>query len=174
MAPLPVNNTPVYEVFYTNGTHQHSSQIRVGTISPATLGSELDALYTGFTGKMYATAIDFVTFRPAGSTVSNIVTTGIEGNTYGSGTPAQLNRPLYIDFVGRSTGGRHTRFTIFGCNDLGTDYRFVAGEDVAVDATITLLNASTQAWFAIDGLKAIWKSYANTGLNSYWQRKERP
>jgi hypothetical protein len=164
----------VFELFYTNGGNQHSQQMRTGVLSPATFGTVMDLYYTGLASKLYSTTIDFVTFRSAGSNVSNIVTTGIEGNVYGSGAPSTLNEPLYIDFVGRSSGGRRVRFTQFGCNDLATDYRFIAGESAAVDATIAFMNASSNAWYAIDGLKAIWKSYANTGLNSYWQRKQRP
>jgi hypothetical protein len=174
MAPLPTNNTPVYDLYYTNGGNQHTQQVRTGVLSPAAFGTIMDLYYTGMASKLYATSIDFVTFRPAGSTIANIVTTGIEGNTYGSGTPSPLNEPLYVDFVGRSSGGRRVRFTQFGCNDLAADYRFVAGESAVIDAAIAFINTTSNAWYAIDGLKGIWKSYANTGLNAYWQRAQRP
>jgi len=174
MAPLPQNNTPTFELYYTTGGNQHSQQVRTGSMSPATFGTVMDLYYTGLASKLYSVVIDFVTFRAAGSTIANIVTTGIEGNTYGSGSPSSLNEPLYVDFIGRSSGGRRTRLTQFGCSDLATDYRFVAGESAAIDATIAFLNAQTNIFYAVDGLKAIWKSYANTGLNSYWQRKQRP
>ena len=173
MAPLPPNNTPVYEVFYTTVGHQHSAQVRTGVISPVTLGAELDALWAGLSPILKPTTIDLVTFRPAGSTVSNPVVTGIEGNTYGTGAAPVTYVPAYYDFIGRSSGGRRVRFTVFGAALDGANYRFSAGEDVHIDSTITLLNASTQAWYAIDGIKPTWYSYANAGYNSYWTRQVR-
>jgi hypothetical protein len=174
MAPLPYNNTPIYEVFYTVNGHQHSYQVRTGVISPAAFGTVVDAFHIALGTLMYPTVIDYVTFQPSGSNVSNIVTTGIEGNTYGAGTPTITNVPQYINFVGRSTGGRRVRLAVFGTTSTGTDYRFLAGEQAQVDNAIAVLNGATQAYFAIDNIKAVWKSYANAGLNAYWQREVRP
>lgn len=174
MAPLSPDNTERFNVYYTAGAHQHSMQIRTDSMSPATLGGYVDTLLTELTSLMSATTIDYVTYAASGSTIANIVTTGIEANTYGSGTPSVLNRPLYINFVGRSTGGRRVRMAVMATTDLAADFRFVAGENAHIDAAIAQLNAVTGAWLAIDGIKAVWKSYANTGMNAYWQRKERP
>jgi hypothetical protein len=148
----------------------------VDSISPATLGAELDVLYDALAtaGIIYQITIDEVQFAANGSNVFNTVVSGIEGNTYGSGTPTTAQVPQYFDFVGRSTDGRRVRFSVFGANYLGGDYRVVAGENPGIDVVVTLLNASVNAWFTIGGLKAIWKSYANVGVNAYWQRAVRP
>lgn len=174
MAPLPVNNTPCFEVFYTVVGHQHSALIRTGVISPATLGTLIDALWTSLSPILKATTIDVVTYRPAGSTVSNPVTTGVEGNTYGSGAGTPIYVPAYYDFVGRSSGGRRCRFTVFGASIDGADFRFQAGENVNIDVAQTVIAGAAQAWYAIDGIKPTWYSYVNAGVNAYWQRKVRP
>lgn len=174
MAPLPTDNTAVYELFYTNVGRQHAMQVRVGVISPAAFGGLMDAFFTAANTLLYPTVVDNVTFRPAGTTVSNPVITGIEGNTYGAGSPTVTNVPQYVDFVGRSGGGRRVRLAVFGVTSTGTDYRFAPGENAQVDGMIAILQAAPTAFLAIDNLKPVWKSYANAGLNSYWQRKVRP
>lgn len=173
MAPLPPNNTPCFEVFYTTVGHQHSSLIRTGVISPATLGPLIDAVWTSLSPIIKATTIDYVTFRPSGSNVSNPVVTGVEGNTYGSGAGTDIYVPAYYDFIGRSTGGRRCRFTVFGASLDGANFRFSAGENVNIDLAQTVIAGATQAWFAIDNTKPIWYTYVNAGVNSYWQRKVR-
>lgn len=176
MAPLDPTNTPRFKILYTVGAHDHASEVRGGTISPATLGVELDDLYNFLAdaGILFTLVVNEVQYAPSGSNIFNAVTTGIEGNSYGSGTPTTVQEPQYFDFVGRSAGGRRTRFSVFGANYLGGDFRVIAGENPGIDFCTALLNGSTGAWFAIDGLKAVWKSYANIGVNAYWQRKVRP
>lgn len=173
MAPLPSNNTSVYFVFYTSGGNSHTTQVRTDSISPSVFGTTMDTFFQALEPNLFEMTVDTVTFRPALSTVSNPVVTGIEGNAYGSGTPITLEEPQYVDFVGRSSGGRRNRITIFGISDLGANYRISAGEFTSVDDVITLLSADPDFGIAIDGLATIWKTYANTGQNYHWQRKQR-
>lgn len=173
MAPLPPENTERYTVFYTTGGNQHTTQVRTDSMSPSTFGTFFGAIMDALDPNLFATVIDVVTFAASGSTINNPVTSGIEGATFGTGSPTILEEPNYVDFVGRSTGGRRVRMTVFGISDLGGNFRVSAGEFGSVDTVVALLNAEPAAGFAIDGIKAIWKSYANTGLNSYWQRKQR-
>lgn len=173
MAPLPPNNTAVYEVFYTTSSEQHSTQVRTDAVSPAAFGTFFDSIMDALSPNLFSLVIDEVTFRPALSTISNPVTTGIEGNTYGSLVASTLEKPQYLSFVGRSSGGRRNRMTFFGLTDLGTNFRVSAGEFASVDAVTAILNGATGIGIAIDGLETIWKSYANAGVNSYWQRKLR-
>jgi hypothetical protein len=175
MAPLPANNTERFKVFYTAGGHQHTQEIRTDGISPAALGTSLDAYYTALGTIIYTTTIDQVQYASSGSNIFNAVTTGIEGNTYGSGTPAVAGEnAYYYDFVGRSSGGRRVRFGQFGAKGLGGDYRFVAGESAELDAALVYLDATPNTWLAIDGIPPVWKTYVNAGANAYWQRALRP
>jgi hypothetical protein len=173
MAPLNPNNTPRFKVFYTNVGQQHVSQVR-GTSSPSSLGSQFDVLMTALSPILYATTIDKVEYAPSGSNIFNIVTSGIEGNTYGSGAGSTAVAPYFIDFIGRSTGGRRVRMSVFGVTILGLDYKFQPGEDANVDAAILVPQASALDWLAIDGIKPTWYSYADAGVNAYYQRKNRP
>jgi len=173
MAPLPPNSTPRFKCFYTNVSTQHTIQVRSHD-SPLAVGLNIDDLFNALSPLLFSTVIDEVQFAAAGSNVFNAVTTGIEGTTYGSGGGIITNVPVYIDFVGRSTDGRRVREAVFGIKDIGVDYRYVAGENSAVDAAIAALNAPANHWVSIGDLPVIWKSYANAGYNAYWQRNSRP
>jgi hypothetical protein len=173
LPPLPSNNTARFKIFYTNVGHQHVTQVR-GTSSPASLGSQFDVLMTALSPILYATTIDKVEFAASGSNIFNIVTSGIEGNTYGSGAGSVAVKPYFYGFIGRSTGGYRVRFDIFGATILGLDYRFQPGEDVNIDAAVLVPQASASDWLAVDGVKPTWYSYVNGGVNAYYQRKNRP
>lgn len=173
MAPLNPNNTARFKTFYTSVGKQHTTQVR-GTVSPATLGGYMDVLFTALSPILYATTLDKVEFAAAGSNIFNPVTTGYEGNTYGSGAGSTAVAPYFIDFIGRSSGGRRVRCSVFGITILGLDYKFQPGEDANVDAAILVPQAATGAFLAIDGIKPTWYSYADAGVNAYYQRKNRP
>lgn len=175
MAPLPPNSTERYKVFYTVGGIQHTQQIRTDGISPSALGASLTAYYTALGGTIYDTVIDQVQFAASGSNVFNAVSTGVEGDHFGSGEHSVPGEnAYYYDFIGRSTGGRRTRFAQFGAKALGEDYRFASDEDDALDAALVFIDATPGTWLAIDGIAPVWKSYINAGVNAYWQRQIRP
>jgi hypothetical protein len=173
MAPLPPDSTPRFKVFYTNSGQQHTMNIRSHD-SPSAFGLNVDDFLNALSGLLTATTIDEVQFAATGSNVFNPVTSGIEGNTYGSGAGSTLVRASYVDFIGRSTDGKRVRLAVFGTKDLGTDFRFVAGENADVDAAIVALSAGANHFVTISDANPIWKSYANAGFNAYWQRAERP
>lgn len=175
MAPLNPNNTDRYKVFYTVGGRQHVQQIRTDGVSPFAFGLFVDTYYQAVDPAIYTTVIDQVQFATSGTDVFNPVTSGIEGNSYGSGAASvEGEDAYYYDFVGRSTGGRRVRFAQFGAKALGSDYRYAAGESADLDAALAVIDATANAWLAVDGIPAIWKSYVNAGANAYWQRKIRP
>lgn len=173
MAPLPIDNTPRFKVFYTNCSVQHVMDIR-SPDSPFAFGLNVDDLLNALLTVLTPTVIDEVQWAPSGSNIFNNVVTGIEGNTYGAGAISTLYPAFYTNFVGRSTGGRRVRLAVFGTTNIAQDYRFVAGENAAIDAAIAALQVAANHFTAIDGLKPVWKTYANAGLNAYWQRKLRP
>lgn len=173
MAPLPVDSTARYKIIYTNSGKQHVQDIRyVGTL--ASFDSELAAVWSAMSAQLKATVIDDVQFAALGSNVFNSVASSLVSNTYGSGVGTVPYVGLFNSFIGRSSGGRRARIYFFGAVDTGTDYRYVAGENAAIDATVALLNAVGSGIVAIDNLKPVWKTYANGGYNAYWQRESRP
>jgi len=174
MTALNPNNTLRYRVFYTVLGVQHDFQVRaLASVSPATLGTNLNTLLTDLSPVLYAWTLDTVQFAPAGSNVFNTVTTGLEGNVYGSGTAAGLLKPQFLAFQGRSSGGHKVRLSIYGVKVEENDYRFNSGDSVDIGAAIIDLNTAVNCYLAIDGVKPLWYSYANTGFNAYWQRKQR-
>lgn len=172
---LPPDNTARYKVFYTVGSHQHVQEVRVGVVSPSAFGTALGAFYSAIAPQIYDTAIDAVEYAGAGTTIFFPVTTGQEGFHYGSGTPAVAGENAYFyDFSGRTSGGRRMRFFQYGAKALGGDYRFVAGENAALDNALAVIVGAASLWLAIDGVKPAMKTYINAGVNSYWQRQLRP
>lgn len=174
LTPLPPSNTARYKVFYTFATYSHVTQVRAaGVHSPSSFGTWFDGLLTELTAALYPLVINKVEFAASGSDVFNTVVTGIEGNSYGSGSPSGLLAPQFIAFQGRSSGGRKVRLSIYGIKPEENDYRFEQGDNADVDDAITYINTPSSFAKAIDGVTPSWYSYANTGFNAYWQRRNR-
>lgn len=173
MAPLNPNNTPRFKVAYNGGLNDHTFEVR-SHLSPAAIAVDIDNFLSALAPRMHLITVNTVSFAASGSNIFNPVTTGLEGQTYSSGTPITQEAPNYIDFIGRSSGGRRVRITLFGVSGLGSDFRWAAGEDSAVDAAIAVLVAAGNDLRAIDDLTPLWKPYANAGVNAYWQKATRP
>lgn len=175
MAPLPASNTARFKVSYTNQLNQHAAVVRSTPVSPATFGTQFDALMTALVGIIPTTVIDVVEFAASGSDIFNPVVTGIEGNSYGAGPTSERFAAHFLSFIGRTSGGRRVRLFIFGIDALvANDYRYVSGEIPQVDAAIAVIAGATGSFLGIDGLIPSWKSYANTGVNTHWQKELRP
>lgn len=175
MAALPPSNTARFKVFYTNQDVQHSIVVRSTPVSPATFGAQFDLFFDAINPLLPDTAIDSVEFAAQGSNIFNAVTTGIESNTYGSGITVEPLAANFISFIGRTAGGKRVRLFVFGINaDTALNYRYTAGEIAAVDAAVALLPTMVGSFIGIDGLVPVWKTYANTGVNSHWQKALRP
>jgi len=172
MAPLPPSNTARYKFHYTITSYSHTTQLRTN-VSPAVAGLVFSNIVTALTAECYLSVLDYVEFAANGSNIFNIVTTGYEAMTWGTGAPLPTQVGDYYDFIGRSTGGRRTRVTIFGAKNKGINFRFTAGENASIDAAIAQLVASSANLYAIDGLSAVWKTYANGGTNAHWQKEVR-
>ena len=174
MAPLPPESTLRYKVEYGVNAQVHTMEVRAtGAESPSTFGTHLDAVLTALAPLLFQVNIVQVSVAVAGSTIFNPVTTGIESNTYGTGAGNAYNIPFSFSFVGRTSGGRRSRFVVYGANLLDNTYRVDDTEEPDVGTVATLINSYTNAWIGIDGLKPVWKSYANMSVNAYWQRHRR-
>lgn len=174
LTPLPPDNTLRYKVNYTFAGHNHDFQVRGdGSSTDGGLGTIVDNFLTDLDPVLYPIVITTVEKAIAGSNVFNVVTSGIESNTYGSGSPSGLLAPQFIGFQGRSVGGRKCRLSVYGIKPEENDYRFNPGDNADVDAAIVTLQSAAHYFLSIDGIHPTWYAYANTGFNAYWQRNLR-
>ena len=174
MAPLPEDSTARYRFDYTVNGEQHDFQVRASA-SPAAVGTFIGGFLTSLAPELYALTIGTVTHAISGSSVFLPVTTGIEGNTYGTGAGVTEQKAWYVDFIGRSTLGRRWRLAVFGIRTLAGDFRYVPGENATIGFAITALDAAgTGELLAIDGGDVNVYPYANAGVNAHWQRALRP
>jgi len=174
MAPLPVTSTARYVVHYTCGANEHTQLWRSdGPASPSAMATFLDALWSAVDGILFLCNITDLVFYANGSPIGNSVgAAGFVGNTYGSGTPSNVQQALYLDFVARSTGGRRFRSAFFSPVGSDPSWRFYDSENPAIENAIIALEGNSDL-VAIDGLPLVWKPYANNGFNAYWQRANR-
>lgn len=175
MAPLPHNNTDILFVDYNTCGHDHTAEIRLngaGAVDNAidTFGE----VVTAFGLALCAATFISARLQLEGENVSNPVSwTGPA--TWGGDPGTEEKTAWFYGLIGRSLAGRRVRFYLFGAAAVasGTDYRMLPGEfDELVDA-LGAIRAQTDNFLAIDGATAVWKSYANTGVNAYWRNKIR-
>lgn len=170
MAPLPPNNTPRFQFEYTVNGESHDFQIRANA-SPVAVGSLVDVWLTALSPALFLVTLNLVSFAADGTDIFLPVTTGIEGNTYGTGDESDdVQRAWYINFIGRSAGGRRWRLAMFGIRELSADFRFLPAENADVADAITALQGASPDLLAIDGLAVTVYNYANAGVNAHWQR----
>jgi len=173
MAPLPPSSTPRYRVHYTTCGKQHTFQMRSHQ-SPTEIGILIQDFLTALDAVCFASIIDFVDFAADNSDIFNSVTTDAESFTWGTGIGSVTNVPNFMNFIGRSTGGKRVRIAVFGLDTSAVDYRFIAGENADVDNGNAVLTAAGDILRCIDDLQPVWKSYVNAGVNAYWQKAVRP
>lgn len=174
MTALPHNNTAIFYVDYSTILTGHTAEVRAnGGLSPSAFGTFFDAVMGHLSSSLFPVTINLVRWSAASSSVSNPVTTGIEGNVYGSGAGDANSVPAFLNFIGRSSGGRRVRMAIYGYKNAFSTFRLTPAESSGVGDTITELNALSNGALAIDGLKPTWYSYANVGFSAYWLRAVR-
>lgn len=174
MAPLPPENTPRYKVIYQQGPYQHSFEVRCSpSVTPAQFGPWLGTFLTDIGPALFTLTVTEVLYAGDNQTFFNPVNLGLTQTEFGGGAVSVESAPKYLDFVGRSTGGRRTRLALFGYQGPVSDWRVLSNEDVHVMAAVLDLNSDPDIGLAIDQIKAIWKPYANMGYNSHWQRSLR-
>lgn len=177
MAPLPVESTGRLFVDYSTCGEVHTAMVRFGTGGNAgDAMSMLDSFWIAIDPLMYLATIIGARVADLGLTVTYPVTwTGAAD--FGSGAGSHYQTANYLDFVGRSIGGRRVRLATFGlishADTSNSDYRHQATDSAAVAAGLAVLEASTDTPVAIDGASAVWQQYANIGVNAYWRNQIR-
>ena len=172
MAPLPTNGTKRWFLDYTVAAQQHTVMMRSSDIvDEATASAAFELLFSSLDSQLFTTVIDGMRVSDAGTNFS-LPATYSGDTTFGSGTPTNDRTAQYVDFVGRSVGGRRVRVAVFGFATPTTngDFRATPGEIPAIGSALTAISGSSDLWIAIDGNPVVWQNYANTGYNAYWQR----
>jgi hypothetical protein len=175
MAPLPSNNTGVLFLDYSVGGESHTMQFRYsdgGTV--ADMKDVADQFLTALGDAIFEITITGARHRPKDETIT-LPESWTGSSTYGTGSATHDQSAWYIDFVGRSAGGRRVRIALFGAasfeDNIGHDYRLPATDQVA-DA-ILVLQSNSDILTAIDNETVVWYSYANVGVNAYWRNRIR-
>jgi len=177
MAPLPSNNTGVLFVDYSTCGENHTAQLRFN--SPGTYLDcmiILDAMWTAMVAFLYQVDIIGARVRLGNTNVSNPVTWTGDAQ-YGGDPGPHYATAQYVDFVGRSSGGRRVRVEFFGAQAYfdggGDDYRFQAADFPFVVTCLNALTSDPGNAIAIDGLEPSWHQYGNGGVNAYWRNRVR-
>ncbi len=175
MAPLAPNNTAQLFFDYQQGSFEHTLMMRPSPSSTLEgVAAIVDDVLTALATVIVATTIVRVRLQQAGANFSTPVDLSVVGLTYGSGTNPSNVVPTFMTFVGRSTGGRRTKLTIFGIDGaLPADWRWTRGESTVVAGALGVLEAGASQYVAIDNAAITWYAYANTGYNAYWIRNVR-
>ncbi len=175
MAPLPSNNTGVLFLDYSVGGEDHTVQFRYppgGSLID--LKDVADQFLSALGDAIMTITITGARHRAEGENIT-LPTAWTGASTYGTGSATHDQSAWYVDFVGRSAGGRKVRIAIFGAasfeDNIGHDYRLPATDQIA-DA-LTVLNDNGDILTGIDGETVVWYSYANVGVNAYWRNRIR-
>jgi len=175
MAPGDPTLTNALFLDYTVAGEEHTAMVRgQGGTTAADLMTALGDFITAVEGSFFDSAAVGARYREAGSSLTfPVVWTGPAA--WGGVTGQHAASAWYIDWIGRSSGGRRVRLALFGPQQMqdlaGSDYRLPNTGDVG--AGITALNAAASTLAAIDGEPVVWYTYANTGVNAYWRNKIR-
>jgi hypothetical protein len=174
MAPLPANNTARFFLDYTCAGKGHTAEVRFnGATSPSDFGDTMNAILNTLGSHLYSLTIDAVRFSADGSDISLPVTSGIEGNSYGTTDPVSQTIPFYMRFQGRSAGGRRCSFDLYTTKFSDANFRVTSAESSDVADVVDILNAEPSLFCGIDGLGVTWYPYVNIKASSYWTRKIR-
>lgn len=169
MAPLPPNGTPRFRVNYSVNGIGHDFQVRSAS-SPSAIGDYVGAFLGALEDSIYELIVSTVEFAADNSNVFLPVTTGVEGQTFGSGENVVLQAPQFYGFIGRTSGGRKWHLDVFGAGLMFANFRVEPGEDARLTAAVTALGDPSGSLIGIDGLPVTVYTYVNAGINSYWQR----
>jgi hypothetical protein len=179
LPPLPDNNTHRVWLDYTANNHGHTLMTR-WAVNPNTIIPEIEAFHEAFlnnlttfrvtnwafVGARYALVDSDLSFPFA---ISPTITPG-------TASTGAFGAAMSLNFIGRTVGGRRTRWSVFGVSipDMGGDYRLTIAENANVElARLVLISAIGTGLVGIDGLTPTIYPYANVSVNAYWQRQTR-
>lgn len=177
MAPLSTLNTARLALDYNTCGEDHTVLMRYsGAGSAGECMAILHTMLDSMAAFLFEVTIIGARNYPVGVNFSTPITwTG--DPTYGGDPGPHYASAQYVDFVGRSAGGRRVRVAFFGAQTAtdggGEDFRFQAADFPFVVTCVTALASNAGNAVAIDGLDATWHLYGNGGVNAYWRNKIR-
>lgn len=175
MAPLPIDNTRRWWLDYSVCTKEHSLLMRsIDTVDAVQASDAIDAFLTALNSQLRLVTVLGLRMAPKSSSISApAVWSGAA--TYGSGAGSPFESANFIDFLGRTSGGRRARAGMFGAINaqVGGDYRVTNAESTFVGDALTALAADPDCFQAIDDFAPTWYQYANIGASAYWRNKIR-
>jgi hypothetical protein len=175
LPPVEPSNTQRYWVDYTVAGHGHTLQMRTtDTVLDADAGATMAAFFAALTSQLLVLTIDGFRKAEINSNISfPVVWPG--DDTYGAGAGDPYQSAHFMDFVGKGSGGRRVRASVFGValEQFGGDYRMSAAESTVVADTIAVLTSDVEMWLDIGLNNPVWHNYANMGVNAYWRNKIR-
>lgn len=174
MAPLPQSNTQRWYYTYQNAFNEHVMIVRGDTT--ATI-EDADALIgnmlSGIGGLFVESVITGVEHSAQGSNLRFPVVSERTSDTFGTGVGTIEQDSSQLTFVGRTIGGRRTRFTIFGYSGASSAWRVTSAENSAIGAVANLFSADGPVPVGIDLFPAVWHQYANVNVNDHWVKEAR-
>jgi len=175
MAALPANNTDRLFLHYQNAINSHTAMIRIAPGADiATVMDAFESILSTLTGAFVASAGTNADFQAAGDDFSVPVSAGDwDTFTWGSGAAVITSDGVQFNFQGRSSGGHKSRLGVFGYKNDVSNWRLTEVEAAGVGTAVAVLQDTTGAFLAIDGLKPTWYGYANIKYNDYWVRQGR-
>lgn len=177
MAPIPSNNTAVLFVDYQTCGEDHTVQCRFD--APSTVDDAMAAVaavWGAMDSLLYLCTVTGARVRANGSNIT-LPVAWPEAATFGSGAGPHQASAYYVDFIGRSPGGRRVRMGFFGAqanaDAIAEDFRLSSTDSGVVGDAVDILNSADGTCLAVDGLQPIWYPYADIGTNAYWRNRIR-
>lgn len=177
LSPLPASNTKRYFLGNQAGDLTHTIQIRTdGTQTDAQVVTALTSIFS----VILPVCFDDTSFGPLevadlGSDIRNPVAgwSTLVGTQPGS-QPAN-DDPLTLCARGRSSDGRKVRLFLWGVLFTRPDtWRFVPGSATDLESFLSSLNSAAHTFFAIGGLKPVWRSDYTVNYNDHAIKRLRP
>jgi len=170
MAPLDPTSTARWKYTYQNAVSEHSITFRaVSGSTVAELDEIMQTLISWFGLHSVASTITGLDQALIGSDIFNPVAgSTLIGDSFGDTTANPSNNAVAATFIGRTTGGRRSRFSLFGWKEAVSDYRLTTAEDAGLTGVIAFLNDPDTPLLAIDGLAPVFKSYVDIKANDHW------
>jgi len=170
MAPLPPSNTERWKYTYQNSVAEHSVTFRLlDGSNTSQADSIMNAVMTYFDDLVHESTITSLEFADEGSDVFNLVTdSDLVGTSFGVGASNPTSNAVGATFIGRSSDGRRSRFTIFSWFGGHSDYRVTTTEDANLGILIDFLNAVSTPNVSISGGGIVFKPYIDIKANDHW------
>jgi hypothetical protein len=177
MAALPSNTTDRLRLHYNGPKGTHTMMLRApdGETEAGLVEDAQNLVTLMVLAQFQGTVWDTADYAPAGSDVF-LPEAGWTPITSASGiNPSAGQAPsTFVEFGGRSAGGRRVKLYLFETFFQYTDdMRYQSGESAILDDIVDQLNDAGSEICAIDGLATTWYSYVNVGQNDYITHRAR-